>query len=159
MSRTARRALQQSRYLTNGTRILNPVASAMYAAQWKAEAVSGRIHALIGEDGLALVNGAGRVFFVVLRAAAQAGIDAEHPDMRVLRGAIEALHEQAEDPKVQEVRRAGIVSGLHACDRILPHLTTRGIADAALFMEARLRQGDVRYSDFQGLIPAKEATS
>lgn len=140
----------QSRHLTNGTRILNGVAAAMFAAQWKREAVTGRLHALIGGDGDKLVNGAGRIFFVVLTAAAKTAADS--PDMRILRGAIEALHDQAGEPTVSEVRRAGIVSGLHACDRLLEGLSTRALAEAALYMESRLRAGDVHYSDFQRLI-------
>lgn len=144
----------QRRHLANGARILNPVASAILVSMWKREAVSGRLHALIGGDSDKLVNGAGKVMFVVLTAAGRSGIDADHPDMRILRGAVEALHDQAGEPTVSEVRRAGIVSGLQACDRLMEGLTTKALAEAALYMEARLRAGDVRYSDFQQLIGA-----
>ena len=128
----------QSRHLTNGTRILNGVAAAMFAAQWKREAVTGRLHALIGGNSDKLVNGAGRIFFVVLTAAART-TDMDTPDMRILRGAIEALHDQAGEAEVSEVRRAGIVSGLQACDRLMVDLSTKDLAEAALYMEARLR--------------------
>lgn len=146
----------QSRHLTNGTRILNGVAAAMFAAQWKREAVTGRLHALIGGNSDKLVNGAGRIFFVVLTAAART-TDMDTPDMRILRGAIEALHDQAGEAEVSEVRRAGIVSGLQACDRLLEGLTQKALAEAALYMEARLRAGDVHYSDFQQLIEGVKA--
>lgn len=154
-SRAAYRA--QSQYLTNGTRILNGVAAAMFAAQWKREAVTGRLHALIGGNSDKLVNGAGKIFFVVLTAAAKSDADMDTPDMRILRGAIEALHDQAGEAEVSEVRRAGIVSGLQACDRLLEGLTQKALAEAALYMEARLRAGDVHYSDFQQLIEGVKA--
>lgn len=154
-SRAAYRA--QSRHLTNGTRILNPVAAALYASQWRRESVTSRIHALIGNDSDKLVNGAGQVIFVTLTAAAAHGFDADHPDMRVIRGAVEALHEQAGEPQIEELRRAGIVSGLQACDRLLPHLTQRELSEAALYMHARLRAGDVHYSDFQRLVERNTA--
>ena len=146
----------QSRHLTNGTRILNGVAAAMFAAQWKREAVTGRLHALIGGNSDKLVNGAGRIFFVVLTAAARK-TDMDSPEMRILRGAIEALHDQAGEATVSEIRRAGIISGLHACDRLMDGLSTKDLAESALYMEARLRAGDVHYSDFQRLIEGNSA--
>lgn len=138
--------------ITRGARIINPVAAAMYVHRWRTDRVEAEIHALMGDDGLRLVNGAGRVFFVVLTAAAGAGMHDENQDMRIIRGAIEALHAQAENEQVNELHRAGIMSGLAACRRILPHLKQRDMADAALYMDARLKMGDVRYSDFQALI-------
>lgn len=131
---------------------LNPVQRAILVAQWKQAGVSSRIHALIGEDSDKLVSGAGTVFYVVLGACAAASLDHEEPDLRVLRGAVNALGEQAGEPEVQEARRAAIVSGLHACDRLLPRLTQRALADAALDLDRRLKRGDVRFADFERLV-------
>lgn len=142
----------QSRHLAQGTRILNPVAAAVYAAQWKASTVSSRIHALIGGDSDKLVDGAGKIVFVVLTAAGRAGVSADDPDMRILRGTVEVLHEQAGEKDIPEIRRAGILSGLAACDRLLPLVKQRDLAEAALYLHARLERGDVRLSDFTQLI-------
>lgn len=159
MSKARRKKERTPVNLNHVYTLLNPVSRALMVNRWKTDAVEGQIHALIGGDGLQMVNGAGRVFFVVLTAAVQQGEDVESPDMRILRGAIEALHEQAEDQEVSEICRAGILSGLNACSRILPSLRQRSLADAALEMEVMLANGDVRYSDFTDLIHAAKETS
>ena len=133
---------------------LNPIERAVLVAKWRTDKVSAGIHALIGGDGLRLVNEAGRVMYVVLGAAAAQGLSHDDPDLRILRGAVNALHEQAEVADVDEQRRSSIVSGLQACDRLLSELTQRALSDAALELEIRLKLGDVRYSDFQRLAGA-----
>jgi hypothetical protein len=132
--------------------ILNPVARAMIVQQWKQGAVTGRIHALIGDDPKLLVKGAGRVFFVVLGACAACGIDQGEPDVRILMGAVNAVHEQVDEPRITDLRRASIVSGLAACERLLPRLTQRALADAAIQMEVRLAHQHVTFADFQILV-------
>lgn len=139
------------------THALTPVERAILVHQWKQGGVSSRIHALIGEDSDRLVSGAGKVMYVVLGACAAAGLDHDEPDLRVLRGAVNALGEQAGEPEVQEARRASIVSGLHACDRLLPRLTQRALADAALDLDMRLKRGDVKFADFERLVEALQA--
>jgi hypothetical protein len=138
---------------------LNPVERAMLVASWKEDAVTGRIHALIGNDSDRLVNGAGRIFYVMLGAcAAHNGcIDAEELDVRILRGAVNALHEQAEEPEIVETRRTAILSGLQACERLMPRVTQRALADAALDLELRMQRGDVRHTDFLRLVEQLEA--
>lgn len=133
---------------------LTPVERAVLVARWKSDAVSGRIHALIGEDSDKMVNGAGRIFYVVLGACAAHAdsVDVDGPDLRILRGAVNALHEQAEVPEIAEARRAAVLSGLEACERLMPPLSQRALSDAALGLELKLRRQDVRYSDFEQLI-------
>ncbi len=70
----------------------------------------------------------------------------------ILRGAVNALHEQAEVPQIAEERRAAILSGLQACERLMPVLSQRALSEAALDMELRLMRGDVRFSDFAVLV-------
>lgn len=106
---------------------LTPVEHSVLVAAWKSEALTSRIHALIGDDSDKLVNGAGRVFFVIIGACAACGLHQDEPDIRILRGAVNALGEQAGEPEVQQQRRAGIVSGLQACDRLMPRLTQRAL--------------------------------
>ncbi len=131
---------------------LGPVGLAVMVATWSQTAITAHIHALMGGDSDALVNGAGRVFYVVLGAAMAAKLDADHPDLRILRGAVEALHEQAEELEIQQNRRLAIASGLNACKRLTPKFTQRQLADAAVSLEIKLRRGDVRYSDFLALV-------
>lgn len=130
---------------------LNPIERAIWVASWKQAAVSGKIHALIGEDSDKMVNGADRVMYVVLGACAAQGIDPDTPDIRIIRGATNALIDQAEEPVITPERRAGIVSGLEACDRLLPELTQRSLAEAAVELHVLLRQGHIHASDFHHL--------
>lgn len=124
----------------------------MLVAQWRTEAVTGRIHALIGGDSDKLVGGAGKVFFVVLGGCVAEGIGLDDPDVRVLRGAVNALDEQAEQPVIDEARRAAIASGLQACDRLLPRLGQRGLAESALRMHYMLASRSVMTTDFDNLV-------
>ncbi len=133
---------------------LTPVERAMLVHRWQREAVAGQLHVLIGNDSDKMVNGAGRYFYVVLSACA-AHLDVlseDDPDIRILRGAVNALHEQAEEPEIVEERRAAILSGLQACQRLMPELSQRALSDAALDLELRLRRGDVTFSDFAVLV-------
>jgi len=133
---------------------LTPVERALIVDRWRREAVSGQLHAMLGDDSDRLVNGAGKIFFVVLGACA-AHLDVlseDDPDIRILRGAVNALHEQAEVPEIAEERRAAILSGLQACQRLMPELSQRALSEAALDMELRLLRGDVRFSDFAVLV-------
>lgn len=131
---------------------LSPVERAMLVHQWRTEAVTGRIHALIGGDSDKLVGGAGKVMFVVLGGCVADGIGLEDPDVRVVRGAANALEEQAENPVIDENRRAAIVSGLLACDRLVSRLRQRGLADTALQMDLMLKRRSVMTTDFTSLV-------
>jgi hypothetical protein len=133
---------------------LNPVERAMLVFRWRREAITGHLHALIGDDSDKVVNGAGKIFYVVLGACAAhaADLDLDSADLRILRGAVNALHEQAEVPQIAEERRAAILSGLQACERLLPDLSQRALSEAALDLEIRLQLGDVRFSDFAVLV-------
>lgn len=133
-------------------RTLSPVERAMLVHQWRTEAVTGRIHALIGGDSDKLAGGAGRIFYVTLGGCIASGIGMEDTDVRILRGACNALEEQAEQPEVDENRRASIVSGLHACDRLLPRLSQKGLAESALQMDLMLKYRSVMTTDFARLV-------
>jgi len=131
---------------------ISPVERAVIAAQWRSTNTSARIHALIGENSHAMVNQAGRVLFVILGAALAQGMRSDDPDIRIVRGAVNALHDQAGEPEIPESRRAAIVSGLYACDRLRWQLDRKCINDAICDLELKLRGGDVRLEDFQGLV-------
>jgi hypothetical protein len=136
---------------------LTPIERALIVRDWRSASIEGRIHALIGQDSAKLVNGAGRIAYVVLGAAAAASLSPDMTELRILRGAVNAIHEQAEEAVIDETRRASIIAGLEACERLLPLVTQRALAESALELHARLAQQDVRYSDFVRLIERKAA--
>jgi hypothetical protein len=136
---------------------LNMVERALLAQRWRKESVSAGIHAMIGEDAEKLVNTAGKTAYVILGACAAANLSHDLPDIRILRGAVNAIYDQADQQDIPEHRRASIVSGLEACNRLLPLLTQRQVSDAALDLELRLLHGDVHYSDFLALIEGTTA--
>ena len=131
---------------------LNLVQRALLARRWQKDAVAAGIHAMIGEDAGKLVNYAGKTAYVILGACAAANLSADLPDIRILRGAVNAIYDQADQQAIPQERRLAIVSGLEACNRLLPLLTQRQVSDAALDLELRLQRGDVHYSDFVTLI-------
>lgn len=126
----------------------NKVAKAIVERDWHAEKLTAEIHILMGGDSDKLVNGAGRIYFVVLGGCVDQAIGPDDADVRILRGAVEALHEQAGEPVIDEVRRKSLISGLSACNRLLGRVEPKHIAASAVHLAQRLRAGDVRYLDF-----------
>lgn len=125
---------------------------ALIAKEWHASAVDAQLHALIGDDSDAMVNAAGRILFVVLGAAMADGFDASHRELRIIRGAVNAVHDQAGEPEIPEARRASIVSGLQAATRLIPELKQKSLVASALDLHVKLRRQHIHLSDFQALI-------
>ena len=133
---------------------MNLVLRAVIANKWAKTALNAHIHALIGNNSEKLVNEAGRVFFVVLgaiRADKIGVIDPDEPDVRILRGAVNAVYDQAGEPVIDALRRASIVSGLLAAERLAALLDRRLLVDAACNLDAVLKRRHVLMSDFEGL--------
>lgn len=136
---------------------LNLIERAYFAKQWQEEAVTANLHALIGGDPKVMVNTAGRVLFIVMGASVRQGLDLDLPEIRIMRGAIGAAHDQVGEDDIPEARRASIVSGLEAADRLMPSIARTHLIDAAIALELMLRRQDVRLSDFEALsTPRKE---
>ena len=127
------------------------VERAVIASRWKQTAVNAEIHVLIGNDSDKLVNEAGRIFYVVLGAAIKSGMSPDAPDVRVLRGAIGAVYDQAGEAEINETRRMGIISGLQAARRITEVVAYKALVNAACELHLKLKAGDVRMSDFSKL--------
>lgn len=119
---------------------------------WATDNLSAQIHALTGQNAPLMVNKAGRIMFVVLGAAMAQGIEQDHPDIRILRGAVNALSEQVDEVEIAEHRRASIVSGLDAAARLNIDLSPEAIFRAACDMNLKIRFGGVHLSDFQKLV-------
>jgi hypothetical protein len=128
---------------------LGLVERALIEKQWRETAISAHIHGLIGEDGDKMVDKAGRVFFVVLGAAIAEEVDPDTPELRVIRGACNAVYEQAGEDSIPAARRASIVSGLEACDRLIPAFQRKSLTDAACDLALKMRGAHVRWSDFE----------
>ena len=93
----------------------SPVERALIAKEWHATAVRAQIHAILGDDSDEFVNAAGRVMWVVLGAAIREDVDHDIPEVRILRGACNALYDQAGEASIDPTRRAAIRAGLEAC--------------------------------------------
>lgn len=138
---------------------LSPVERAQIRAMMEKEVretfTSAQIHAAIGDDSDALVNKAGRMFLVVLSAAERDGFDAEQPDIRILRGACNAMYEQKGEAEITPDRRASIASGLLACERLLEELEFVSVVDAAFKLHVALKCGPgVNWSEFEARMEA-----
>lgn len=131
---------------------LNMVERALIAQKWRQTSVDARIHVLIGEDPKNMVKTAGRMFYVALGAAMQERFTAEDPDIRVIRGAVNAVHDQVDEAEISEERRASILSGLHAVGRIVGRVPVASITDAACDLELKLRCKHIHHNDFLALM-------
>lgn len=131
---------------------LNMVERALIAQKWRQQAVDAKIHALIGDNSKAMVQSAGRMLYVALGAAMQEQLTADDPDIRVIRGAVNAVHDQVDEAVIADERRASILSGLHAVGRIVARVSAAAITNAACDLELKLRCKHIHYSDFQALL-------
>lgn len=131
---------------------IGPVHRALAYRQWTDEGVEAQIHAITGADPKELANLAGRMFFTVLGAAMAAGMTGDEPDLRIVRGAVNAVYDQVDQPVITPAARAAINSGLEAVKRLAQQFTQRQIVDAHFDMLTKLRVGDVLMSDFQNRI-------
>lgn len=105
-----------------------------------------------------MVNSAGRILFVVLGAAIADGLGPSHLEIRIIRGAVNAVHDQAGEADIPEARRQGIVSGLQAATRLIPELRQKSLVAAALDLHVKLRRQHIHLSDFQALIPQSKSS-
>ncbi len=137
---------------------LSLIERALIAKDWHASAVDAQLHALIGDDSDAMVNAAGRILFVILGAAIAEGMGADLPDLRIVRGAVNAVHDQAGEDAIPAARRRSIVSGLEACERLIPALERRSLINAACDLKLRMKTQHIHLSDFLALIPASPST-
>ena len=101
------------------TAALGLIERAIIEKQWHATSVRAQIHAILGDDSAEFVNAAGRVLYVMLGALIAEKVEPSIPDVRIVRGACNALYEQAGEPTIAPARRASLRSGLEACDRLV----------------------------------------
>ena len=131
------------------TAVLGLIARALIEKQWHATAVRAQIHAILGDDSDQFVIAAGRVLYVVLGALMAEDIDHDLPEVRIVRGACNALYEQAGEPVIDPTRRASLRSGLEACDRLVGGLQRKSLIDAACDLELKLQTSHLDWAAFE----------
>lgn len=131
---------------------MNLVERAIIAKEWHETVVNSRIHALIGGSSAKLVNQTGKVLYVVLGAAITQGLDADLPAIRIIRGAVNAVHDQAGEPDIPPLRRASIISGLNAAADLIAQMDRRHLVNAACALVLKLRRDDVVLADFEAIL-------
>lgn len=134
------------------TTALGLIERAIIEKQWHATAVRAQIHAILGDDSAQFVNAAGRVLYVVLGALIAEEVEPSVPDVRIVRGACNALYEQAGEPAIDPTRRAALRSGLEACDRLVDGLQRKSLTDAACDLELKLRGSHLDWVAFECLL-------
>lgn len=131
---------------------INMVERAVIANQWRQNVATSRIHALMGDSAKELVNQSGKVFFVVLGAAIEEEVDEDQPEIRIIRGAVNAAHDQAGLDPIDPARRASILAGLEAAVRLLEVLPYPAVVRSACDLAQKLRRQDIVLADFQALL-------
>lgn len=116
-----------------------------------------QIHAMVGDDSAEMVNKAGRMFYTVLGAAIADNLDPEMPELRILRGACNAMYEQAGEEVIASERRASMNAGLQACERLLEVLDYDCVVNAALELHVLLMRKHVDWNDFRQMLERVEA--
>lgn len=120
--------------------------------EWTAANTSARIQSLIGENAEQLVDSAGKVFYVVLGAAIALELDPEMVQLRIVRGAVNALTELSGMQTLPDGLRASIEAGLRACAELVDAMPSTALQHAAFELATVLKKGDVWSSDFDELL-------
>lgn len=136
---------------------LNLVERAVIANEWRHVSLEAQMLAMCSLDSDKLVNKAGRMLFVVLGACITEGVSHEDPNVRILRGAVNAVHDQAGEKEIPRLRRQSIVIGLQTAAALIPELSRKALVDAACDLALKLRAGDVKLSDFEAILNPKPA--
>lgn len=129
--------------------LVNPIERAYIAKEWSHVALEAQMLALCSLDSDKLVNKAGRMLFVLLGACIAEGVDHEDPNVRILRGAVNAVHDQAGKAVIPDQRRQSIVIGLQTASAMIPELNRKALVASACDLATKLRTGYVHLSDFE----------
>lgn len=135
---------------------LNPIEKAYIAQEWRHVALESQMLALTSLDSKKLVDKAGRMLYVVLGACIAKRMNEEDPRIRILRGSVNAVHDQAGVAVIPDMRRQSIVIGLETAADLIPELDRKALVDAACDLALKLRAGDVWTSDFEAILKAPE---
>lgn len=95
-----------------------------------------------------MIEAAGRMLWIVSRAADQCGIPEDNPDMRIMGGAASALGDLAARPKDIDLHRLAVQSGLLAAERLWPKLSVWALATGALDFYTTTKKHGLNLMDF-----------
>ncbi len=132
----------------------NPIAQAVVRQRIEGEIRTLRtragIHAHLGGDAAALADACGRLVYVVAHAARLHGLEGT-PEARILAGTASALGDVVAIPTSLDANRPAVLSGLDACERLLPQLHTWSLTAGALQLDNILAvrhftTGDVQHA-------------
>lgn len=140
--------------MTKRTFGLNLIEKAVIAHEWRHVALEAQLLALCGMDSGKLVNKAGKVLYVILGACVADGVSQDDPSVRIIRGAIGAVHDQAGESHIPAQRRQSIVIGLQTAAAMIPALDRKALVESACDLAVKLRTGHVHLSDFQAVLEA-----
>jgi hypothetical protein len=99
------------------------------------------MHATWGNAPAQAIDRCGRVMFIVAYAAGRCRIPDDTPEVRILRGMANAVHELAQDHNSLDQHRATLSSGLQAAQRLMPRLNVWSIGEGAIVIDELLRRG------------------
>lgn len=125
------------------------VERAVLLKKWSDFAVSSQINMLLGDCAPTLVNYAGRMVYVGLGCAAFMHIATDDSDVRILRGAANALYDQVGQDEIEN--RQALFAGVEASLRVAQRVGSKVLVDEICKMEVRLRTEHLNFSDFQEL--------
>ncbi len=131
---------------------INPVERAVLLKKWDDFALDGRLQIMLGDSSPAITNYAGRMLFVALGCAMAACIESDDVDVRIIRGAVNALHDHIGKDTIPPELRASLSSGVNAALRVADRAGRKVVATEICKMELRLRVGHLSYSDFQEMV-------
>lgn len=137
---------------------LSLIERALIEKQWHATAVEANVQALLSDDGIKLVNAAGRILFVVLGACIEEEADENEPAMVALRDAVDALHDQAQEAEVLPERRARLIAGLEVCSFLVSVLDRKNVIAAACDLALKMKRGHLTTEDFERLLKREVGT-
>lgn len=130
---------------------LHPFERQKLRAIWSERTVNAGIHSLMADDVEDVVAKVGTLLYVVLGAAQMEDLDAEAPDMRILRAAANTLEDCAGAKAFTDLQRASLSSALEALKRTVATIPEETLLIAATHAKVRLAHGPVTVADFRVL--------
>ncbi|RZI69932.1 MAG: hypothetical protein EOP13_22675 [Pseudomonas sp.] len=131
---------------------LSLIERALIERDWHQTAIVAQIHALCGNNSQGMVEAAGRVLFVVLAAVVADDHQLDSDDLNLIHQTLIAMHDQVDDPEISSTRRACIICGLQAAERIIPLLQRCSLVSAACKLKEKLKKSHILLEDFNDLI-------
>ena len=109
------------------------------------------LQAHLSDDTIRMADACGRLVYVVAHAARQHNLQ-DTPEARILAGTANALADIVAAPGSLEQHRASVLSGLSACERLLPQLHTWALALGAQELDGILGTRDFTTGDVRAAL-------